>query len=737
MTRFKDLVDAVSANNPDADIEYLEEVYRFAEDLHKDQHRKSGEAYIIHPLSVAIILAELGMDETAIAAGLLHDVVEDTNCKKSGIADHFGEDVAFIVNGVTKLSKLECNSKEERQLESYRKMFLSMAEDVRVVMIKLADRLHNMRTLRFQSEEKQRSIAQETLEIYAPIANRLGISKVKWELEDLCLRYLEPDAFYDLVDRIAMKRDEREEYIQSIISRMTDELDKMGIEAEISGRPKHFFSIYNKMKKQNKDLDELYDLIAVRLLVDSIKDCYAALGIVHTLWRPIPMRFKDYIAMPKPNMYQSLHTTVIGPNGDPFEIQIRTYEMHHTAEYGIAAHWIYKESGGSEVSKDSTQLSWLDQIKEMQNDASNSQDFVNSLKIDLFSDTVFVFSPKGEVYELPQGSGPLDFAYKVHSGVGNSCMGAKVNKKIVPLDYQLKNGDIVEILTSKQAKPSLDWVNLCKTSQARNKIRQWFKKDGREAFIQHGKDALENELKKKDIEMSSIMPKHDVLMELAHRMGYSSWDDVYVGIGNGSLTALQVANKLQDEYQRANPVEETVESILASKANKEVRRKAEAAKAKGGKTKASNSEGVIVEGFEDVPVRFAHCCKPLPGDPIVGYITRGRGVTVHHLDCPNIKGGLVKEADRYVPASWAQEESGFYQVEVFVIAIDRPKITPEVMALINDSKVHITAITSRVKEGKTYMNISIEVQNLNQVILMIDKIKNISDVLEVKRTIAD
>ena len=733
MTRFKDLVDAVYKNNPNADIEYLEEVYRFAEDLHKDQYRKSGEAYIIHPLSVAIILAELGMDETAVAAGLLHDVVEDTSCKRSGIADHFGEDVAFIVNGVTKLSKLECNSKEERQLESYRKMFLSMAEDVRVVMIKLADRLHNMRTLRFQKEEKQRAIAQETLEIYAPIANRLGISKVKWELEDLCLRYLEPEAFYDLVERISMKRDEREEYIQNIIGQMTKELDKVEIKAEISGRPKHFFSIYNKMKKQNKDLDELYDLIAVRLLVDSVKDCYAALGIVHTLWRPIPMRFKDYIAMPKPNMYQSLHTTVIGPNGDPFEIQIRTYEMHHTAEYGIAAHWIYKESGGSEISKDNSQLSWLEQIKEMQNEASDSKDFLSSLKIDLFSDTVFVFSPKGEVYELPQGSGPLDFAYKVHSGVGNSCMGAKVNKKIVPLDYQLKNGDIVEILTSKQAKPSLDWVNLCKTSQARNKIRQWFKKEGRDENMQRGKDSLEAELKKKDIEPSAILHKHDTLIEIANRMGYSSWDDVCVGIGNGSLTALQVVNKLYDEYQKYHkikPAEETVESLLASKANKEVRRKQQDSTKKG-------TGGIIVEGFEGIPTRFASCCKPLPGDPVVGYITRGRGVTIHHLDCPNIKGGMVKEADRYVHAYWDMEDSGIYQVEVFVIAIDRPKITPEVMSLINASKVHITAISSRVKEGKTYMNISIEVRNLDQVILMIDKIKSISDVLEVKRTIAD
>ena len=729
MIRFKDLLDVVYENNPNADLELLEEVYRFAEDLHKGQVRKSGEAYIIHPLSVALILAELGMDEKAVAAGLLHDVAEDTRCKQNCLENNFGEEVTFLVNGVTKLSKLECSSKEERQLESYRKMFLSMAEDVRVVMIKLGDRLHNMRTLKYQSPEKQKSIAQETLEIYAPIANRLGISKVKWELEDLCLRYLEPEKFYELVERISMKRDEREEYIQEIIERLHRELDKVGIQADISGRPKHFYSIYNKMKKQNKDLDELYDLIAVRLLVDSVKDCYAALGIVHTLWRPIPMRFKDYIAMPKPNMYQSLHTTVIGPNGDPFEIQIRTYEMHHTAEYGIAAHWIYKESGGSEISKDSTQLSWLEQIKEMQNEARDNKDFLNSVKIDLFSDTVFVFSPKGEVYELPAGSGPLDFAYKVHSGVGNSCIGAKVNKKIVPLNYQLKNGDIVEILTSKQAKPSLDWVNQCKTSQARNKIRQWFKKEGREENLQRGRTLLETELHKRDIDLS-VLNKPETLVELAQRMGYSSWDDVCVGLGNGTLTAMQVANKLQDEYQRTHPVtDNSVEAMLASKANKDIHRRNSGS--------GKSSDGVVVEGFEGVPIRFAHCCKPLPGDAIIGYITRGRGVTVHHLDCPNIKGMREREPQRFVPAYWDQDDAGVYQVEVFVIAIDRPKITPEVMALINDSKVHITSITSRVKEGKTYMHISIEVHNLDQVILMIDKIKSISDVLEVKRTIED
>jgi len=731
MIRFKDLLDAVYENNPKADLELLEEVHRFAEDLHKGQFRKSGEPYIIHPLSVAMILAELGMDEKTVAAGLLHDVAEDTRCKQNCLENNFGEEVTFLVNGVTKLSKLECNSKEERQLESYRKMFLSMAEDVRVIMIKLADRLHNMRTLKFQSPEKQRAISQETLEIYAPIANRLGISKVKWELEDLCLRYLDPDKYYDLVERISMKRDEREAYIQDIIRTLHRELDKVGIQAEISGRPKHFYSIYNKMRKQNKDLDELYDLIAVRLLVNTVNDCYAALGIVHTIWKPIPMRFKDYIAMPKPNMYQSLHTTVIGPQGDPFEIQIRTYEMHHTAEYGIAAHWIYKESGGSEISKDSSQLRWLEQIKEMQNETKDNKDFLDSVKIDLFSDSVFVFSPKGEVYELPVGSGPLDFAYKIHSGVGNSCVGAKVNKKIVPLDYQLKNGDLVEILTSKQSKPSLDWVNLCKTSQARNKIRQWFKKEGREGNLQRGRENLEAELKKRDVD-DSYLQKSEDLLELAKRMGYSSWDDVYVGLGNGSLSVLQVANRLQDEYQKSHvEPQEDMDFLLGSKANKEIHRKN---LVEGQK---SSNEGVIVEGFDGVPVRFAHCCKPLPGDAIIGYITRGRGITVHHLDCPNIRGTIAKEPDRFVAAAWDQNNGSVYQVEVFVEAIDRPKITPEVMALINDSKVHITAITSRVKEGKTYMHISIEVHNLDQVILMMDKIKSIRDVLEVKRTIAD
>lgn len=728
MIRFKDLLDAVYDSNPNADLELLEEVHRFAEDLHKGQFRKSGEPYIIHPLSVALILAQLGMDEKAVAAGLLHDVAEDTRCKQNCLVNNFGEEVTFLVNGVTKLSKLECNSKEERQLESYRKMFLAMAEDVRVVMIKLADRLHNMRTLKHQSPEKQKEIAQETLEIYAPIANRLGISKVKWELEDLCLRYLDPENYYDLVDRITMKREEREQFISEVIETLTRELNKVHIKAEISGRPKHFYSIYNKMKKQHKDLNELYDLFAVRLLVNSINDCYAALGVVHTLWKPLPLRFKDYIAMPKPNMYQSLHTTVISTHGEPFEIQIRTFEMHRTAEYGIAAHWLYKESGGSEINRNSSQLSWLEQIKEMQHEARDDKDFLDSVKLDLFSDTVFVFSPNGEVYELPAGSIPLDFAYKVHTEVGNRCIGAKVNKKIVPLDYVLKNGDLIEILTSKQSGgPSLDWINLCKTTQARNKIRQWFKKASREENLQRGREIVEHEAKKKELE-SGIFSKHDLLAPFAQRMGYSSWDDVCVSVGNGTLNVIQVINRLADEVQKNQEPPKTPEEMLFSKTNKEIHKKNAA-------TRSSHS-GVVIDGMEDVPVRFAHCCKPLPGDPIVGYITRGRGVTVHHQECPNMQSIMQNESDRAVAVEWDSVDEGVFQVQVFVVAIDRPKITPEVMALINDAKVHITAITSKVKDGKSHMEISIEVRNLEQVNFMITKIKNIRDVLDVKRTIS-
>lgn len=732
--RFKDLIDAVYNANHDADLELLEEVYRFAEDLHKGQYRKSGEPYITHPLQVAITLAELGLDEKAIAAGLLHDVAEDTDCKMNCVVNNFGEEVSFLVNGVTKLSKLECNSKEERQLESYRKMFLAMAEDVRVIVIKLADRLHNMRTLKHQAPEKQKEIAKETLEIYAPIANRLGISKLKWELEDLSLRYLEPDTYYELVASISMKRKEREEYINEVIDILKREFDKADIQVDIQGRPKHFYSIYNKMTKQNKDLNELYDLIAVRALVDTVKDCYAVLGIVHTLWKPIPGRFKDYIAMPKPNMYQSLHTTVIGPQGEPFEIQIRTYEMHMTAEYGIAAHWIYKETGGSESKKNSSQLSWLEQLKEMQNEASDNKEFLETVKIDLFSDTVFVFSPKGDVYELPVGSTPIDFAYRVHTEVGNRCIGSKINGKIVPLDYQLKTGEIVEVLTSKQANgPGQDWINIAKTSQAKNKIRQWFKKDKREENVLKGKEILERELKKQGMEQSFYL-KNEHINQIARKIGFNTSDDVYAALGEGSISPMQVTNRLKEEFKRETPAMTAAvagyESLLNSKSNKEARKNINKPK------KSKNSAGVSVRGIDDVSIRFAHCCKPLPGDPIIGYITRGRGITIHHAECPNLKGLFANEASRLVEAEWESVDESVFQVQLLVVAIDRPKITPEVMGLINDAKVHITAITSRVKDGQTFMEMSIEVNNLQQLNIMIDKIKSIPDIIEVKRTIS-
>lgn len=727
MMRFKDLLDIVYENNPNADLEMLEEVYRFAEDLHKSQFRKSGEPYITHPLHVAVTLAELGLDEKAIAAGLLHDIAEDTNCKMNCVVNNFGEEVSFLVNGVTKLGKLECNSKEERQLESYRKMFLAMAEDVRVIIIKLADRLHNMRTLKHQAPEKQKEIAKETLEIYAPIANRLGISKMKWELEDLSLRYLEPDKYYDLVARISMKRKEREEYINQVINVLNEELKKADLKVEIAGRPKHFYSIYNKMIKQNKDLNELYDLIAVRVLVDTIKDCYAVLGIVHTLWKPIPGRFKDYIAMPKPNMYQSLHTTVIGPGGEPFEIQIRTYDMHRTAEYGIAAHWIYKESGGSEMKKSNSQLSWLEQLKEMQSEAKDNKEFMESIKIDLFSDSVFVFSPKGDVYELPVGSTPIDFAYRVHTEVGNRCIGCKVNNKIVPLDYQLKTGDIVEVLTSKVANgPGQDWLNIAKTSQAKNRIRQWFKKDRRGENMLKGEELLEKEIKKQGLD-AAFYTKSDHINQIARKVGYSNWEDVFAAVGEGALTALQVLNRLKDEFQR-DESGKNVNDLLNSKSNKEARKNIKPQK------KSKNNSGVLVKGIDDIEITIAHCCKPLPGDPITGYITRGRGIKIHHNDCPNLKN---YEPDRLVEAQWASEESNVFPVQLLVVALDRPKITPEVMGLINDAKVHITAITSRVKNDQTFMEMDIEVNDLEQMNVMMDKIKSVKDVLEVKRTISN
>ena len=705
----------------------IEEAYEFAREMHEGQYRKSGEPYIIHPVNVAIVLADLGMDDNAIAAGLLHDVVEDTDCSSLDLERKFNKEVAFLVEGVTKLDKIQCHSKEERQLESYRKMFVAMAQDIRVIIIKLADRLHNMRTMSFQSPEKQKRIAQETLEIYSPLADRLGIIKLKWELEDLSLRYLEPEIYYDLVERISMKRQERLEYIDEVIRDLKREMDAVHLEYEIGGRPKHFYSIYRKMVNKHKDLDEIYDLIAIRVLVNSVQDCYIVLGLVHSLWKPVPGRIKDYIAMPKPNLYQSLHTTVIGPRGERFEIQIRTFEMHQIAEYGVAAHWLYKQNGGSMQTKDANQLDWLQKLKELQQDAVDSKEFLDNIKLELFSDSVFVFSPASEVYEFPIGSGPLDFAYRVHTEIGNQCVGAKVNGKIVPFDYELQTGDTVEILRSKNSRgPNSNWLKLVKTPQAKNKIRAWLKKNKREENLKAGKDALEHYVKAHHSGAESIFLNVDNINRICNKLGYKTSDDLYVGIGVGGVSTMQVINRMRDEFKSALAELETQDTA------KEVDAQLNAKSNRRGSGK-KNIGGISIQGMGDVDVKFANCCKPVPGDPIVGYITRGSGITVHHRECKNIQGLSDKDRARLIDVNWEGYENSVYEVQIFVEALDRPKITPDVMALINDSHVHIVSITSRVKEHMALMEITAEVSDLQELNVVMEKINAIPDVFTVRR----
>lgn len=730
MVRFKDLVDAVYEQNPDSDLWLLQDAYWFAEEFHRGQFRRSGDPYITHPLHVAIELAELGMDDAAIAAGLLHDVVEDTGCTVAGLVDHFGHEIAFLVEGVTKLDKISCVSREERQIESYRKMFVAMAEDVRVIIIKLADRLHNLRTMSFQSPEKHKRIAQETLEIYAPIADRLGIIKLKWELEDLSLRYLEPDVYYDLVNRISMKREERLEYIDEIIEVLRKEMDKNSMTYDIGGRPKHFYSIYRKMRKKHKDLDEIYDLIAIRVLVNTIQDCYQVLGMVHSFWKPVPGRIKDYVAMPKPNMYQSLHTTVIGPRGERFEIQIRTHEMHRVAEYGIAAHWLYKQSGGSEQKNNVQGLDWLQQLREIQNDADDGKEMLENIKVELFSDSVFVFSPIGEVYELPQDSTPLDFAYRVHTEIGHQCVGAKVNSRMVSFDYVLKTGDTVEILRSKHSKgPNRNWLNLVKTPQAKNKIRQWLKKNRREENIERGMDMYKKALRVQGLDVE-LFTKPEHLKHICPKMGYNNPDDIYAALGIGGLNTHQVIHRMKEELKpeldKLADEEKEIESRLSNKTERQ--RQADVIK---------SHSGISVKGTDDISVRFAHCCKPVPGDPIIGFITRGHGITVHHQDCPNILSMDENDRQRLIDVHWEGYETSVYQVQIFVEAFDRPKITSEVMSLINDTHVHILSITSRVKNDMTQMEMTIEVGGLGELGVVMDKINAIPDVVNVRRDLSE
>ena len=712
----KKLISEVTNYNPETDIDFLKEVYDFAEKAHEGQRRISGEPFITHPVGVAEILAKLELDTVTIAAGLLHDVVEDTDVPMETIEEKFGAEIALLVDGVTKLSRIEFKNKMEQQVENLRKMFFAMAKDIRVILIKLADRLHNMRTLKHMTPVKQREIAEETLEIFAPLAHRLGIFKMKWELEDLSLRYLEPEKYYALVEGISQKRAEREAYIADVTKLLQEKLQSVGIRADIQGRPKNFYSIYNKMIKQQKELAEIYDLIAVRVLVDSIKDCYGALGIIHTMWKPIPGRFKDYIAMPKSNMYQSLHTTLIGSHGEPFEIQIRTWDMHRTAEYGIAAHWRYKEGdkGDGEFEQ---KLSWLRQLLEWQSDMRDAREFMETLKIDLFSDAVFVFTPKGDVVELPAGSTPIDFAYRIHTQVGHRCIGAKINSKIVTLDYQMKNGDIIEIITSKVANgPSRDWLNVVKTSEARNKIRAWFKKENREENISRGRDALEREAKKLGEDPSELL-KPDRFTDILKKLNFVAVEDIYAAVGDGAVTPQQVVTRLREEFRKDKPV--SLEDLQKKEPKKH---------------KNTAGHGIIVKGEEDVLIRLARCCNPVPGDPIVGYITRGRGVSVHRKDCRNILQHENDEAERMVEVSWDAADRGSYHVHLEVSALDRSGLLTDVMAILTEMKISADWVNARgTKNRMALIDLVLEIQSLDQLEHIMNKIRRVKEVYDVWR----
>ncbi|TDA64472.1 MAG: bifunctional (p)ppGpp synthetase/guanosine-3',5'-bis(diphosphate) 3'-pyrophosphohydrolase [Clostridia bacterium] len=711
---FPELVDQVRSYYPEVDAGCLERAYDFASEAHHGQFRLSGDAYINHPLEVSYILAQWQLDTATLVASLLHDVVEDTAVTLDEIRGEFGDEIALLVDGVTKLSRIgytESRTKEEQQVENLRKIFLAMAKDIRVIIIKLADRLHNMRTLDYQSAEKQVEIAKETIEIFAPLAHRLGIFRLKMELEDLSLRYLEPERYYDLVQRIAVRRQQQETYLQEVMTVLDQKLAEVDIVASIQGRPKHLYSIYNKMAKKGRELDEIYDLIAVRVVVDSIRDCYAALGVIHTLWRPIPGRFKDYIAMPKPNMYQSLHTTVVGAGGQPFEIQIRTWEMHRTAEYGIAAHWRYKEGTGSGDKDFEAKLSWLRQLLDWQRDMLDPREFMESLRIDLFSDRVYVFTPKGDVVELPSGSVPLDFAYKVHTAVGHQCTGAKVNRKLVPLDYKLQTGDIVEIITTKGSGPSRDWLSIVQTSQAKNRIRQWFKKEQREENIARGRDLLEKEAHKQGLPAEALKPER--LEDAAGKFNIFSVDDLLAALGDGAVTVAQVINKLAGGKRAADLTPPPVRPWSQ---------------------KSKPSLGVIVDDIDNAMVHLSKCCNPLPGDPIIGYITRGRGVSVHRTDCTNILHHRNGDRDRLIEVHWDTTPESIYQVQIEAVATDRPRLAADIMTAIADTKTIINAVNARAtRNSMATVDLKVEIRNLEHLQYVMDKVRRVRDVLEVRR----
>ena len=699
---YNELIASIKKYHPSTDITMIQKAYETAREAHKDQKRKSGEPYIIHPLCVAIILADLELDKETIVAGLLHDAVEDTWMTCDEITREFGPEVALLVDGVTKIGQLSYSKdKVELQAESLRKMFLAMAKDIRVILIKLADRLHNMRTLQYMTPEKQKEKARETMDIYAPIAQRLGISKIKVELDDLSLKYLKPDVYYDLVEKVALRKSVREEFVGNIVKTVHQHMVEAGIKAQVDGRVKHFFSIYKKMVNQNKTIDQIYDLFAVRILVDTVKDCYAALGVIHEMYKPIPGRFKDYIAMPKPNMYQSLHTTLIGPNGQPFEIQIRTFEMHKTAEYGIAAHWKYKEASDGKASsgnREEEKLNWLRQILEWQRDMSDNKEFMSLLKndLDLFADSVYCFTPQGDVKTLPNGSTPIDFAYSVHSAVGNKMVGARVNGKLVPIEYRIQNGDRIEIITSQNSQgPSRDWLKVVKSTQARNKINQWFKKELKEDNILKGKEMLAQYAKSKGFKFANYT-KTQYLDAVLRKYGFRDWDSVLAAIGHGGLKEGQVFNKLVEAYDKENKKNLTDEEVL----------EAAAAENQDKKHHIKSKSGIVVRGIHDVAVRFSKCCNPIPGDEIVGYVTRGRGVTIHRTDCVNVMN--MSEMDRR-------------RVDISKIFTER--------------KIDIRNINCRTnKQEKATISVSFNVSCKDELNSLIEKIRQLESVLDVERT---
>ncbi|MGO5549515.1 RelA/SpoT family protein [Wansuia hejianensis] len=729
---YEELITSVKKYHPSADLSLIEKAYRMADGAHKGQVRKSGEPYIIHPLCVAIILADLELDKESIAAGLLHDVVEDTIMTKEELAGEFGGEVALLVDGVTKLGQLNYSAdKIEEQAENLRKMFLAMARDIRVILVKLADRLHNMRTLKYMSPEKQKEKARETMDIYAPIAQRLGISKIKVELDDLSLKYLQPEAYYDLVHQINQKKDERQRFVNQIVVDVKKHIDEAGIEAQVSGRIKHFFSIYKKMVNQEKTLDQIYDLFAVRIIVETVKDCYAALGVIHEMYTPIPGRFKDYIAMPKPNMYQSLHTTLIGPNGQPFEIQIRTFEMHRTAEYGIAAHWKYKEASDGKKSgpeREEEKLNWLRQILEWQQDMSDNREFMSLLKsdLDLFTDNVYCFSPAGDVKTLPTGSCTIDFAYTVHTAVGNRMVGARVNGKLVPIETELHNGDRVEIITSQNSKgPSRDWLKVVKSTQAKNRINQWFRQELKEDNILKGKEMLNSYAKLKGKVLGIYLKPH-YMEAVMRKYGFRDWDSVLAAIGHGGLKEGQVLNKLLEVWEKEHKKEITDKEVLDA-----------ASEAKAELPVAGSRGGITVHGINDVAVRFSKCCSPIPGDEIVGFVTRGRGITIHRTDCVNIMNLPSTERERLIEAEWQPEQAGgqLYTVEINVYANNRTGLLVDISKIFTERKIDLSAMNVRTsKQGTATIDMTFDVNSKEELHALVEKIRQVESVIDIERS---